>query len=450
MKIAIMSDIHANIQALEAVLADATEKGAEEFWNLGNSVSFGAFHEEVVSVLSGESIYSTIGSYDLMIMESSVKAKKLSKKHIEKGRKLGFTRRHLSGSEKRFLESMADRRNIVIEGRSVLAVHGSIEPLLSSINITTSCDEIFGVLDVLKADVVACWVPGEPFVKECGDKIFINPGSVGFPDDGDSRASYAIVEINETGLVSTLHRVEYDIESSVVRSAERGIPDIYAELLFSGRRKSSGIKKAVHDDYIMAARSLAVRNLWDDQHSIQVLKNADDIFEGLSELHGFGEKELIILQSACMLHDIGLNSGVRGHHKKSMKIILKSSLRPFTETEKSMVALVARYHRKALPSKKHDIYSSLEKSEKNTVDVLSSILRVADGLDRTHQNMVEKIVCNVYPTTIELVCRFKGEASDEIGYGLRKSDLMKKIFGRDVIIVETLAVPEKQEIQQGE
>lgn len=69
-----MSDIHANIFALEAVLADATEKGVEEFWNLGNSVSFGAFHEEVISVLEDEKFFSTVGSYDMKIM---ARAKKL-------------------------------------------------------------------------------------------------------------------------------------------------------------------------------------------------------------------------------------------------------------------------------------------------------------------------------------------------------------------------------------
>jgi len=446
MKIAVMSDIHANIHALEAVLADATEKGAEEFWNLGNSVSFGAFHGEVVSILNGESIYSTAGSYDMMVLASSSKAKKFKKKDIEKGRKQSFTRKHLSGFEKRFLEAMSDRRNIVVEGRNILAVHGSIEPLFTSIHKNTSCEEISEILDALKIDGVFCWVPGEPFFTDCEGRLFVNPGSVGLPDDGDSRASYAIVEINEGCLAATLHRVEYDIEATVVKSAERGIPDIYAELLFSGRRKASGLKKAVHDDYIMAARSLAVRSLWDDQHSIQVLKNSEAIFEGLAALHGFGEKELIILQSACILHDIGLNSGVRGHHKKSMKMILKSSLKPFTEDEKSMVALVARYHRKALPSKKHDVYSSLEKSEKHIVDVLSSIIKVADGLDRTHQNLVEKIVCNVYPEKIELICRFKAEAPDELKYGHRKSDLMKKVFGRDVIIKpETIEPSEIQE-----
>lgn len=451
MKIAVMSDIHANINALEAVLADATEKGAEEFWNLGNSVSFGAFHEEVVSLLDGEPIYSTVGSYDLMVMESSSKAKKFKKKDVEKGRKQSFTRRHLSGSEKRFLEAMTDRKNIVVESRRLLAVHGSMEPLFISINKNTSCEELSEIFQALKKDGIFCWVPGEPFIKECEGRLFINPGSVGFPDDGDSRASYSIVEINEDGFTASLHRVGYDIEAAVVQAAERGLPEIYTELLFSGRRKASGIKKAVHDDYIMAARSLAVRNLWDDQHSIQVLKNSEHIFEGLAELHGFGEKELIILQSACILHDIGLNSGVKAHHKKTMKIILKSTLRPFSEIEKNMVALVARYHRKSLPSKKHDIYSSLEKQEKHIVDVLSSIIRVADGLDRTHQNMVEKIACNGYPSTIELICRFKGEASSELEYGLKKSDLMKIVFGREILIKpEAIESPENAETNQGD
>lgn len=434
MKIAVMSDIHANIFALEAVLADATEKGVEEFWNLGNSVSFGAFHEEVVSVLEDEKFFSTLGSYDMKIMARAKKTPKLKKRDIEKGRKLGFTGKHLSGSSRRFMESLPDRRSFIIEGKSFLAVHGSLEPLLSSINYFTPVDEFSGIMQVLDTDAIICWVHGEPFIRESDGRIFVNPGSTGLSDDGDNRASYAIVEIGDGHLSAALHRVEYDVEAAVVKSIERGAPDIYSELLFSGRRKASGIKKAVHDDYIRAARNLAARNLWEDQHSLQVMKNSVDIFNGLSDLHGFGEKELIILKSAAILHDIGLGSGVRGHHKKSMKLILESSLRPFSTQEKNMIALVARYHRKALPSKKHDIYSSLEAPERHIVEVLSSIIRVADGLDRTHQNIVEKIVCSVYPETLELICDFNGKADLEIEYGLRKSDLMKKIFGRDVII----------------
>ncbi len=435
MKIAVMSDIHGNINALEAVLADATEKGAEEFWNLGNIVSFGAFHEEVVSALSEDSFFSTVGAYDMKVMDGASKARKLKKRDItKKGKRLGFIKKHLSGSARKFIESLPDRRSLVIEGKTVLAVHGSVEPLLASINANIPMDEFSGIMQVLNTDIILCWVPGESFVKESEGRLFVNPGSVGLSDDGNSKASYAMLEISGGRISAVLNRVEYDVEATVVESIERGAPDIYSELLFSGRRKAAGIRKAVHDDYIKAAKSLAVRNLWDDEHSMQVMMNAVDIFNGLSELHGFGEKELVILKSACILHDIGINRGVQGHHKKSMKIILKSSLRPFSVIERNMIALIARYHRKALPSKKHEIYSSLEISEKHAVDVLSAIIRVADGLDRTHQNIVEKISCNVHPEIIELICRFKGNADKEIEYGLKKSDLMKSIFGRDVII----------------
>lgn len=435
MKIAVMSDIHANIHALEAVLSDATEKGAEEFWNLGNSISFGAFHEEVISTLGNESIYSSIGSYDLMVMQSSSRAKKIRKKDIEKGRKIGFIKKHLSGSEKRFLESLPDRRNPIIEGYSVLAVHGSVEPLFASINEDSGIEELSEIFDILKKDAVICWLPGEPFIKDCGGKLFINPGSVGLPDDGDPHASYAIFEASESGISASLHRVDYDVEAAVFQASERGAPDIYAELLFSGRRKARGIRRAVHEDFIIAARSLATRNLWEEVHSLQIMRLSESIFNDLAELHGLGEKELILLQAAAILHDIGLRKGVRGHHKKSMQMILKSSLRPFSEKEKSLLALVARYHRKALPSKKHEIFSSLDAKDKNVVEILSSILRVSDGLDRTHRNMVGKISCAVNTETIEIICGFThDDVSQEMEYGLKKSDLMKRVFGRDIVI----------------
>ena len=197
MKIAVMSDIHGNINALEAVLADATEKGAEEFWNLGNTVSFGAFHEEVVSALSEDSFFSTVGVYDMKVMDGASRARKLKKRDItKKGKRLGFIKKHLSGSARKYIESLPDRRSLVIDGKTVLAVHGSIEPLLASINAYTPMDEFSGIMQVLNTDIILCWVPGESFIKESDGKLFINPGSVGLSDDGNSKASYAMLVIS--------------------------------------------------------------------------------------------------------------------------------------------------------------------------------------------------------------------------------------------------------------
>lgn len=434
MKIAVMSDIHANIHALEAVLADATEKGAAEFWNLGNSVSFGVFHAEVLSVLDSELIHSSVGSYDLMVMQSSSKTKKLKKKDIEKGRKMGFIKRHLSGHEKRFLESLPDRRNTVVEGHSILAVHGSLEPLLSFVNDQSSPDEISGIIDVLNKDALIAWLPGAPFVMKNNDKLFVNPGSIGLSDDGDPRPSYCLLEVSEGILSATIERVEYDVEAAVFQSAEKGAPDIYSDLLISGRRKAKSLKKAVMEDYLSAAKGLAFRNLWEEGHSLQVMRLSEIIFSELSSLHCLSEKELVILKAASILHDIGLRKGVKGHHKASMKMIINSSLRPFTEKEKIIVALVSRYHRKALPSKRHGHFSSLDSSDRNIVEILSSIIRVADGLDRTHRNIIEKIVCEISPETIEFFCSFGSDAHNELEYGLRKSDLMHQVFGRKIDI----------------
>jgi exopolyphosphatase/guanosine-5'-triphosphate,3'-diphosphate pyrophosphatase len=117
-----------------------------------------------------------------------------------------------------------------------------------------------------------------------------------------------------------------------------------------------------------------------------------------------------------------------------MDIIIEHGLSQFSPGETTMIALIARYHRKALPSMKHDRFAALSGPCQGIVMKLSALLRVADGLDRTHRNAVKDVGCAVLPDSIRITCSTAGLAQEEITFGLLKSDLMQVAFNRMVEI----------------
>jgi exopolyphosphatase/guanosine-5'-triphosphate,3'-diphosphate pyrophosphatase len=188
-----------------------------------------------------------------------------------------------------------------------------------------------------------------------------------------------------------------------------------------------------NDQILTAAYQLAIANQYERGHAAQVTKLALQLFDRLIDLHGLGNKERRWLELAAILHDIGLGQGPERHHKVSRDLILASAL-PLKGKHKKMVALAARYHRGALPEKTHRYYADLKKKEKAIVDKLSAILRLADGLDRSHRDVVKSIVCQDRRKSVTLQLTVMGQALSERLYGRKKADLFEKVFGKKVEI----------------
>ncbi len=204
---------------------------------------------------------------------------------------------------------------------------------------------------------------------------------------------------------------------------------------------------------VAAALEYGKAHGFEEGHARQVTRLALAIFDGLRELHGLGKRPRLLLECAALLHDIGYTrENKKGHHKRSMELILKASLSGISEMERIMVALVARYHRKALPTVAHATYRLLDMRHRRTVDVLAACLRVADGLDRTHQGVVDEIACRVTYADIIVSVRLHGDADEEIHYATAKGDLMQIVFSRwlhIVVAADTRAGAGGREIEPG-
>ena len=136
---------------------------------------------------------------------------------------------------------------------------------------------------------------------------------------------------------------------------------------------------------------LAERCNYSAPHTRQVVRIALSLFDQTSAIHGLGTREREWLEYAAILHDIGVHISFSRHHKHSYYLIKNGDLRGFEPREIEMIALVARHHRRGLPKRSHGGYGDLPGARRRTVRTLSAMLRVAEGLDRSHAQSVASV-----------------------------------------------------------
>jgi exopolyphosphatase / guanosine-5'-triphosphate,3'-diphosphate pyrophosphatase len=152
-------------------------------------------------------------------------------------------------------------------------------------------------------------------------------------------------------------------------------------------------------------------NYWSD-HARHVAKLALALFDQTQALHGLGKPEREWLEYGSLLHDVGVHISYKSHHKHSYYLIQHGDLRGFDRNEIEVIALIARYHRQAPPKKSHEGYGTLSGSLRRTVKVLSSFVRLAEGLDRSHAQIVTDLT--VEDRHDDLLLRVKATGDAEL------------------------------------
>lgn len=186
--------------------------------------------------------------------------------------------------------------------------------------------------------------------------------------------------------------------------------------------------------HLEAAKRLAEACQYEVLHTHQVMRLALRLFDDLLTLHNLGPQERFWLEMAALLHDIGWVEGQRGHHKASLRIILKTPLLLLDQRERLIVGSIARYHRKALPSPRHGHFSVLDKQDRQRVRLLAALLRVADGLDVTHQARVRALHANYDKTSIYLAYASDEAAREEERAAQHKADLLERVYKRRLVL----------------
>ena len=166
-------------------------------------------------------------------------------------------------------------------------------------------------------------------------------------------------------------------------------------------------------------------------HMEQVARLAAQLFDAAQPLHGLGPAERDLLVCAALMHDIGFAVSEQGHHKYSMRVIVKAEIPTLTRDERLIVANVARYHRKGLPKMQHPRFAELRPAGRKVVRALAALLRVADGLDRIHENAVAGLALSLpSDESADLVIAGPGNLAEAGAGALRKANLFEKTFGR--------------------
>ncbi len=200
------------------------------------------------------------------------------------------------------------------------------------------------------------------------------------------------------------------------------------------RREEIQAAQQLPDVRLRSVLQLARRCQWDEAHCRHVAALSLAIFDAVAPSLKWHKKERALLEYAAYLHDIGMIINASSHHRHTQYIIENSDLLGFTPQEARALGNVARYHRGAQPKKKHELYGSLSKKDRACVDRLSSVLRVAEGLDRLHHGAVRELRCALEEDRLLIEAVPNGDAVFETTVGQERAEALSKVLKRPVKI----------------
>ncbi|HYS61082.1 MAG TPA: HD domain-containing protein, partial [Gemmatimonadales bacterium] len=188
-------------------------------------------------------------------------------------------------------------------------------------------------------------------------------------------------------------------------------------------------------DRLELARRFARKCRSNERHCEQVARLAVEIFEALRDAYALPPAGADMLRAAALLHDIGYLINHERHHKHAYHLILHGDLRGFSAREIELIANVARYHRRAFPKKSHTNFARLDRGERRLVRRLAGILRVADGLDRTHGQVITRVRCRMGDGWVRVHAVAARDPAIELEDAKRKAALFERAFGGDLDLV---------------
>lgn len=203
--------------------------------------------------------------------------------------------------------------------------------------------------------------------------------------------------------------------------------------LARGSERSS--EQEFYRQTIASTLSLARKYRTDERHARQVADLALQLFDELQADHGLTTRHRVLLEVAALLHDIGTYINFSSHHKHGQYIIEASDVFGLFPGELRIVANVVRYHRKATPQPTHISYRGLPPSNRIAVCKLAAILRVADAMDRGHQERIREFEIERTDDELIIKCTTAGEITQEQLGVTAKSDLFEEVFGLKVLLV---------------
>ena len=237
MRIGLIADVHANLQALQAVLHDLRCDGVDFILCAGDLVTYGANPGETIALLRAHGIPSVRGNYDHAVaLGQETASRTLSSERTEplKRAAICWTDKHLEPRDKWFLNGLPWRMDFVFDSLHVAVLHAGIE-YLDAWYPSDDLEKLSLLVHRVDADVLVLGHTHEAFSTHVSSRIVVNPGAVGRSLDGDPRASYAVLDTDS--LEVTHHRLEYDLMGAVCAIKNSGMPPEIARLVQQAARR---------------------------------------------------------------------------------------------------------------------------------------------------------------------------------------------------------------------
>jgi len=229
--IAVISDVHANLEALEEVLRHIDEL---ETYCLGDLVDYGANPNEVIEAIGRRKIVTVMGNHDwaAIMGDTSLFNPKAAMSSI-------WTRKQLTAASLEYLRSLTPEVRSTFEGTEAYFTHGAPDDRLwEYVDPRTHGDLLGHYLAKLNVKLIGLGHTHVPYAWREGERFVFNPGSVGQPRDGDWRASFAIVSFEGPKIDIEVRRVEYDAEKAASKIRLAGLPESHAARLLPGSSRT--------------------------------------------------------------------------------------------------------------------------------------------------------------------------------------------------------------------
>jgi putative phosphoesterase len=233
-RIAVITDIHANLPALEAALRRIDELGIETVYCGGDLVGYGPHPNEVCALIADRGIPTIYGNYDYAIARDrdDCGCAYITPEDRELGqRSVVWTLAHTDADAKEFMRGLPFDLWFDVGASSVHLVHGSprkVNEYLFEDKPASLYERLAAAED---ADVLLFGHTHKPWVREYGGVLFVNCGSVGKPKDGDPRGAFAVLDASSGSLEVTIERVAYDADAVAAEVKAAGLPGEFAERL---------------------------------------------------------------------------------------------------------------------------------------------------------------------------------------------------------------------------
>jgi exopolyphosphatase/guanosine-5'-triphosphate,3'-diphosphate pyrophosphatase len=172
------------------------------------------------------------------------------------------------------------------------------------------------------------------------------------------------------------------------------------------------------------------------EHARTVANISRLLFDALQPLHGLPPAAGKLLEGASYLLDVGHWISSIGHHKHSYYVVSNSDMPGFTERERLQIAALCRYHRKALPSPMHSAYQTLTAEERRIVNLAIPILRLADNLDRSHDQRIHGLECKLRDGEVILQVHSQGDVDLEQWGAERASEAFRQVYNRTIVLTK--------------